>query len=112
MTPDSKSLELSTNVAHASFAIALKQNEKWVNVMVDGPDAEMTDCVVPSKSRSVFVQGISYVDDVAKVTAVGSERVSFGPTDVVVALFVGEEGDGSLPSFAVDEEVAANPSRV
>ncbi|GJY71675.1 copia protein [Tanacetum coccineum] len=113
VTSASKSLELSTNVAPASFVVALEQNEEWVNAMVDGPDAEKTDGVAPSKSRSVFVQGIYHVlDDVAEVTAVGSKRVSSGPTDVVVALSVGEKGDGSLPSSAVDEEAVANPNRV
>ncbi|GKB66631.1 hypothetical protein Tco_0928043, partial [Tanacetum coccineum] len=57
--------------------------------------------------------GISHVlDDVAEVTTVGSERVSFGHTDVVVALSVGEKGDGSFPSFAIDEEPVANHSGV
>ncbi|GJY10824.1 hypothetical protein Tco_0379009 [Tanacetum coccineum] len=94
----------------APSAIASEQNEEWVNAMVDGSDPKMTDGAAPSKSRSVFVQGVSHVlDDVAEVTAVGSKRVSSGPIDVVVALSVGEKGDGSLSSFAVDEEVAANP---
>ncbi|GJV13873.1 hypothetical protein Tco_1355414 [Tanacetum coccineum] len=57
--------------------------------------------------------GISHVlDDVAEVTTVGSERVSSGHTDVVVALSVGEKGDGSFPSSAIDEEPVANHSRV
>ncbi|GJY76770.1 hypothetical protein Tco_0481886 [Tanacetum coccineum] len=73
VTPASKSLELSTNVAPAS-------------------------------------SGTSHVlDDVAEVTMVGSERASSGLTNVVVALFAGENGDGSLPSSAVDEEADANP---
>ncbi|GKF47346.1 hypothetical protein Tco_0137148, partial [Tanacetum coccineum] len=111
VTPASKSLELSTNVAPVPFVVALEQNEEWVNDMVDRPDAEMTDGAAPSKFGSVFVQGISHVlDDVAEVTVVGSDRVSSGPTDVVVALFVGEKGDDSLPFFAVDEEAATNPS--
>ncbi|GJU23356.1 hypothetical protein Tco_1156698 [Tanacetum coccineum] len=86
VTPASKSLELSTNVAPTPYVVALEQNEEW---------------------------GISHVfDDVAEVTAVRSERVSSGSTDVVVALSVGEKGDVSLPSFAIDEEADANPSRV
>ncbi|GJU47959.1 gag-pol polyprotein [Tanacetum coccineum] len=86
VTPASKSLEFSTNVAPAPFAVALEQNEEW---------------------------GTSHVlDDVAEVRVVGSERVSSGLTDVVVALSAGEKGDGSLPSSAVDEEAATNPSRV
>ncbi|GKG50593.1 hypothetical protein Tco_0521693, partial [Tanacetum coccineum] len=60
-----------------------------VNAMVDGSDPEMTDGATHAKSGGVFVQGTSHVlDDVAEVTVVGSERVSSGPTDVVVALSV------------------------
>ncbi|GKF98167.1 hypothetical protein Tco_0296950, partial [Tanacetum coccineum] len=56
--------------------------------------------------------GTSHVlDDVAEVTAVGSKRVSSGPTDVV-SLSVGEKGDGSLLSSTTDEEAVVNPSRV
>ncbi|GJR32801.1 hypothetical protein Tco_1109033 [Tanacetum coccineum] len=75
--------------------------------MVDGPDVEMTDGAARSKSGGVFVHAL---DDVAEMTVVGSERVSSGLTDVVVALSAGEKGDGSLPSFAVDEEPTANPA--
>ncbi|GJY26578.1 hypothetical protein Tco_0401304 [Tanacetum coccineum] len=47
-------------------------------------------------------------DDVAKVTMVGSGCVSSSLSDVVVSLFAGEKGDGSLPSSAADEEATAN----
>ncbi|GKA29212.1 hypothetical protein Tco_0715457, partial [Tanacetum coccineum] len=111
--PASESLEFPANVVPASSVVALEQNKEWVNAMVDGSDLEMTDGATHAKSEGVFVQGTSYVlDDVAEVTVVGSERVSSGPTDVVVALSVGEKGDGSLLSFAADEEAAANPSGV
>ncbi|GJV17296.1 hypothetical protein Tco_1362619 [Tanacetum coccineum] len=93
ITPASKSLELSTNVAHAPFVITLEQNKEWVNAMVDGPDDEMTDGAAHSKSG-------------------GSEHVSSGLTDVVVALSASKKGDGSLPSSAVDEEATYNPSGV
>ncbi|GKA51613.1 hypothetical protein Tco_0744809 [Tanacetum coccineum] len=74
MKPVSKSLELSANVVSASFAIALEQNEEQASVA-----------------------GTSHVlDDVVEVTVVGSESVSSGLTDVVVALSVGEKGDGLL----------------
>ncbi|GKB36350.1 hypothetical protein Tco_0881292, partial [Tanacetum coccineum] len=113
MIPASESLELSSNVVSAPSIVASKQNKEWVNAMVDGPDAEMTDGAAHSKSGGVFVQGTSHVlDDVAEVTVVGSERVSSGLTDVVVALSAGEKGDGSLPYFVVDEVVTTNPSRV
>ncbi|GJU31438.1 hypothetical protein Tco_1175027 [Tanacetum coccineum] len=86
VTPASKSLELSTNVAPAPSAITLEQNKEW---------------------------GTSHaLDDVAEVTVVGSERVSSGPNDVVVALFAGEKGDGLTPSSVAGEEAAVNPSRV
>nr|GEV98484.1 hypothetical protein [Tanacetum cinerariifolium] len=112
VTSASKSLDLPTNVAPTPFFITLEQNKEWVNAMVDGPDAELTDGC-HSKSGGIFVQGTSHVfDDVAKVTVVGSERVSSSLTDVVVALSVGEKGDASLPSFADDEDATANPFRV
>nr|GEW12513.1 hypothetical protein [Tanacetum cinerariifolium] len=72
----------------------------------------MTDGTAHSKSGCIFVQGTSHVlDDVAEVTVVGSKRVSFGFTDVVVAFSAGEKGDGSAPSFIV-EEVVVPPFRV
>nr|GEV01435.1 ribonuclease H-like domain-containing protein [Tanacetum cinerariifolium] len=77
------------------------QNKKWVSAMVDAPDAELTDDVDHSKNGGVFMHGTSHVlDDVAGVTMVGSKRVSFDLTDVVVAL------------FATDEEATASPSGV
>nr|GEX06496.1 hypothetical protein [Tanacetum cinerariifolium] len=39
----------------------------------------------------------------------GSERVSSSASDVVVALSVGEKGDGFVPSSIIDEEAAATP---
>nr|GEX08605.1 hypothetical protein [Tanacetum cinerariifolium] len=71
MTPAFESLKLPANVVLASSAVASEQNEEWVNAMVVRPNPEMTD---------------------------GSERISFEPTNVVVALSVGEKGDGSFPS--------------
>ncbi|GKB78129.1 hypothetical protein Tco_0945024, partial [Tanacetum coccineum] len=69
---------------------------------------ELSANVVPAPSV-----GTSHVlDDVAEVTVVGSWQVSFGLTDVVMALSAGEKGDGSLPSFAADEKATANLSRV
>nr|GEX50607.1 hypothetical protein [Tanacetum cinerariifolium] len=74
-----KSLELSANVVPASFVVTLEQNEE---------------------------QGTYHVlDDVAEVTMVGSESVSYGFTDVVMALSAGEKGDGSAPSSTVKEVV-------
>nr|GEZ69795.1 hypothetical protein [Tanacetum cinerariifolium] len=104
----SKSLELSVNVVPASFVIALEH----VSAAIDGSNLEMTDGATHSMSRCVFMRGTSHVlNDVAEVTVVGSERVSSGLSDVVVALSAGEKGDGSTPSSIV-EEVVVPPSRV
>ncbi|GJV01751.1 hypothetical protein Tco_1335320 [Tanacetum coccineum] len=78
--------------------VTLEQNMEWVNAMVDGSDVEMTDSVVPSKSRGVFVKGVSRIlDDVVEVAAVESKHVSSGSTDVVVALSVDGKGCSSEP---------------
>nr|GEU73691.1 hypothetical protein [Tanacetum cinerariifolium] len=106
VTPVSQSLELSANFVPASSVVALEQNEEQVSDVVDGSDLEMTDGAVHSNSGGVFVQGTSRsLDDVAEVTVVGSERVSSGLIDVVVALSAREKGDGSAPSSTVKEVV-------
>ncbi|GJT34115.1 hypothetical protein Tco_0924534 [Tanacetum coccineum] len=111
MIPVSKSLELSANVVPASLAVSLEQNEEQVSAVVDGSDLKITDGAARSKSEGVFVQGTFYVlDDVAEVTVVGSKRVSFGLTDVVVALYAGDKGDGSALSSTV-KEVVVPPSK-
>nr|GEY98209.1 hypothetical protein [Tanacetum cinerariifolium] len=97
MTPVSKSLELSANVILASSVVALEQNEEQASVAVDGSNFKMTDGAAHSKYGGVFVQGTSHVlDDVAEVTVVGSERLSSGLTDVVVALSASEKGEGRV----------------
>nr|GEV37162.1 hypothetical protein [Tanacetum cinerariifolium] len=107
VTHVSESLELPSNVVHASSTTDLEPNEEWMNVMVDGPDHEMTNGAVHAKPGSMFVHGTSYVvDDATKLTVIGPERVSSGPSDIVVALSVGEKGDGYVPSSIVDEEAA------
>ncbi|GJW16603.1 hypothetical protein Tco_0024039 [Tanacetum coccineum] len=112
VTPVPKSLELSANVTHVSSVVASEQNEEQVNVVVDRSDLEMADGAAPCKSGGIFVQRVSHVlDDVVEVTAVESECISSVPTDVVVALSVGGKGDGSIPSFTV-EEVVVPPSGV
>nr|GEX87334.1 hypothetical protein [Tanacetum cinerariifolium] len=84
-----------------------------MNAMVDGPDPEITDGATNAKPGSVFMWGTSCaLDDIVRVTEVGSERASYDPSDVVVALSAGKKGDGSLPSSAADEEAAANPFEV
>ncbi|GJV12613.1 hypothetical protein Tco_1354154 [Tanacetum coccineum] len=86
VTHASESLELSANVVPVPSVVAFEQNEEL---------------------------GTSHVlDDVAEVTVIGSGRVSSGLIDVVVALSVGEKGDGSLSSSTINEEATAYPSRV
>ncbi|GJW86372.1 hypothetical protein Tco_0161712 [Tanacetum coccineum] len=66
----------------------------------------MVDAAANSNPGDVFVQGVSHVvDDVTKLTVVGSERASSSPGDVVVAIFVGEKGDGSVPSSTIKENL-------
>nr|GEU77695.1 hypothetical protein [Tanacetum cinerariifolium] len=84
----SKIVRVVVNVAYVPFVVASEQNEEQVNAMVDGSNLEMADA-----------------------TAVDSERISSVPTDVVVALFVGGKGDGSVPSSTI-EDVVVPPSRV
>ncbi|GJW24528.1 putative reverse transcriptase domain-containing protein [Tanacetum coccineum] len=64
---------------------------------------ELSANVVPA-SLAVALGTSHVLDDVAKVTVVGSERVSSGLTDVIVALSAGEKGDGSAPSSTIEEE--------
>nr|GEW83402.1 copia protein [Tanacetum cinerariifolium] len=76
VTPAFESLELSANVVPTPSIVSLVQNKDWVNAMVNGLDAEITDDAAHSKS---------------------GERVSSSLTHVVVALSAGVKGDGSLP---------------
>ncbi|GJV51840.1 hypothetical protein Tco_1447581 [Tanacetum coccineum] len=79
VTPASKSLEFSANVDLTASAVASDHNEEMVNA-----------------------------EDVVELAEVGSGRASSGPNDVVVALSVGEKGDGLVPSSAAGEEAADN----
>nr|GEU99892.1 hypothetical protein [Tanacetum cinerariifolium] len=100
----STSLELISNTVPTSSFAALGSNEEWVNAMVDGPGNEMVDGAANAKPENVFVQGASHVvDDATELTVTGSECVSFGPGNVVVALSAGEKGDGYAPSSTVEE---------
>nr|GEU69773.1 hypothetical protein [Tanacetum cinerariifolium] len=86
-------LELLSNISSSSSIAILEPNEEWLNAMVDGPDNKMTGGAGNGKSGDVFVQGASHVvDDDVELSVVGSEHVSFGPNDVVVALTVEEKG--------------------
>ncbi|GKA76404.1 hypothetical protein Tco_0782865 [Tanacetum coccineum] len=85
-TPVSKSLELSVNVVLASSVVASERNEELVYAAVDGLDLEMAD-----------------------VAAVELERVSSGPIDVVVALFVDGKGNVLIPSSVAGEEFGFVP---
>ncbi|GKA59218.1 hypothetical protein Tco_0758531 [Tanacetum coccineum] len=113
MTHVSKSLELSINVVPASSIVTSEQNEEQVYAAIDGSDLKMAGSDVPSKSEGVFVQGVSRImDDVVEVAAVESERVSSGPTDVVVALSTDGKGDVLIPSSVAGEEAVINSSVV
>ncbi|GKB87981.1 hypothetical protein Tco_0960253 [Tanacetum coccineum] len=116
VTPTFESLELPSNVILASSTAALEPNKEWVYTMVDGQDIVLTDGVVNAKLGSAFMQGVSYIVDdavdAAELTLIGLVHVSSGPSDVVVALYAGEKGDGSMLSSTADEEAATTPSRV
>ncbi|GJW65440.1 hypothetical protein Tco_0117324 [Tanacetum coccineum] len=86
VTPTFKSLELSTNSGLALSVVASEHNEEMVISVA--------------------------LEDVVELVVVGLGCASFGPNDVMVALFVGEKGDGLVPSFAAGEEATTNPSRV
>ncbi|GKB98548.1 hypothetical protein Tco_0984685 [Tanacetum coccineum] len=113
VTPTSKSLELSTNVDLTPSVVASEHNDEMVNAEVDGSDPKMTDDIAAAKSGHAFVQGI-YVplEDAVELVVIGSGCAPSGPNDVVVALSVGEKGDGLVPSSAADEDAATNPSGV
>ncbi|GKC14103.1 hypothetical protein Tco_1010885 [Tanacetum coccineum] len=83
VTPASKSLELSTNVDLTAFAVDSEHNEEMVND-----------------------------EDVVELAEVESGRASSNPNDVVVALSIGEKGDGLVPSSTTGEKAADNSSRV
>ncbi|GJR71584.1 hypothetical protein Tco_0083949 [Tanacetum coccineum] len=111
VTPVSESLGFPSNVAHASSTAGLEPNEEWVNAMVDRPDHEITNGAANVKHCSMFVQGASYVvDDLTQLIVTGSEHVSSGPSDVVVAFSAREKGDGFVPFSIVNEEAAATSS--
>nr|GEX25885.1 hypothetical protein [Tanacetum cinerariifolium] len=72
VTPASKSLELSANVAS-------EHNEEMVSAEVDGSDPHMTDDTITAKSGHAFVQGMSVIlDDVVELAGVGLGHVSSG----------------------------------
>ncbi|GJY99644.1 hypothetical protein Tco_0517074 [Tanacetum coccineum] len=57
--------------------------------------------------------GVSCIlDDVVEVVAVESERVSSGPTDVVVALSADGKGDVLIPSSVAGEEAVINSFKI
>nr|GEV20838.1 hypothetical protein [Tanacetum cinerariifolium] len=84
VTLSSTSLEFLFNTIPTSSTAALDPNEECVNAMVDGSDHEMKYGAANAKP--------------------GSKRVSFGTSDVVVALSTREKGDGFVHSSIVNEE--------
>ncbi|GJT17449.1 hypothetical protein Tco_0876155 [Tanacetum coccineum] len=109
---------LSTTLNQATVLEA-KKDEKILRLKatpledtcVSPPIAKESTMTPASESLELSTNvGASYVlDDVAEVTVVGLGRVSSDLTDVVVAFFAGEKGDGSLPSFAADKKATTNP---
>ncbi|GKA31673.1 hypothetical protein Tco_0717978, partial [Tanacetum coccineum] len=85
VAPVSSSLELPSNEDPFSFAAALRQNEEWVNAMVDMPDSKMANGVVNDKLGDIFMQGVSHTI---------------------------EKDNGSISSPSAAEEAVASPSRV
>nr|GEV99332.1 hypothetical protein [Tanacetum cinerariifolium] len=111
VAPASKSLDLSANVVLTAFAVASEHNEEMVNAEVDGSDPKMTDDTIAAKSGHAFMQGIYIaLEGAVQLVEVGSGYASSVPNDVVVSLFVGEKGDGVVPSFFAGEKAAANSS--
>ncbi|GJW28426.1 hypothetical protein Tco_0045301 [Tanacetum coccineum] len=111
VTPASKSLELSANVDSIASVVASEHNEEMVNAEVDGSDPKMTDDTIIAKFGHAFMQGMLVIlDDIVELAGVGSGRVSSDLNDVVVSLFVGEEGDGLAPSSVAGEGAAVGPS--
>nr|GEU73391.1 hypothetical protein [Tanacetum cinerariifolium] len=106
---------LSMHQTKAEFAAVLKKMAHFVDARVSpsiAKESKLSVNVVPahSKFKGVFMQGTSHVlDDVAEVAVVGFRRVSSGLTDVGVAFFTGEKGNGSLPSSTANEEATTNP---
>nr|GEU91307.1 hypothetical protein [Tanacetum cinerariifolium] len=97
MTLAFTSLKLPSDTALASFVAALEPNEEWVNGMVDGTVYDMISNADKDKLTEIFVQRISHaVDADGDLVVEGSRRISSGPLDVVVALFVGEKNDDLL----------------
>ncbi|GJW28429.1 RNA-directed DNA polymerase, eukaryota [Tanacetum coccineum] len=93
--------------------VASEHNEEMVNAEVDGSDPKMTDDTIIAKFGHAFMQGMLVIlDDIVELAGVGSGRVSSDLNDVVVSLFVGEEGDGLAPSSVAGEGAAVDPSRV
>ncbi|GJY97045.1 hypothetical protein Tco_0513955, partial [Tanacetum coccineum] len=88
VTLASTSLELLSNIVPTSSAAALEPNEEG--------------CVCAGCSH--------VIDNVTELTVTGSDCASSGPSDVVVALSVGEKCDGSVHSSTI-KEVAAPLSR-
>ncbi|GKF63562.1 hypothetical protein Tco_0187010, partial [Tanacetum coccineum] len=111
VTLASTSLELPSDTAPASSVAALEPNKEWVNAMVDGPDYDVTGDADKDKPTEILVQRVSHaVDADGDLVVEGLGRVSSGPSDIVVALSVGEKNDDP-PSSSGVEEVAASPSR-
>nr|GEY12188.1 hypothetical protein [Tanacetum cinerariifolium] len=79
---------LSMRQTKEEFAAVLKEISQFL------PDNKMTGGAGNGKSGDLFMQGASHVvDDDVELLVVRSERVSFGPNEVVVALTIEDKAD-------------------
>nr|GEV04992.1 hypothetical protein [Tanacetum cinerariifolium] len=112
VTPASKSLKLSANVDLTAFVVAIEHDEEMVSAEVHDSDLKMIDDTITVKSGHAFMQGMfAILNNDVELAGVVSGRFSSGPNDVVVALSIGEKGDGLTPSSIASEEAVVNPSR-
>ncbi|GJV61097.1 hypothetical protein Tco_1467197 [Tanacetum coccineum] len=95
---------LPSDTAPASSITALEPNKEWVNAMVNGLDYDMTGDADKDKPTGIFFQRVSYIVDAdGDLVVEGSGRVSSDPSNVTVALSVGEKNDDPLSSSGAKE---------
>nr|GEX46210.1 hypothetical protein [Tanacetum cinerariifolium] len=97
---------LSMHRTKHEFAAVLKKMSQFESTMTHALESLYLPAnVVPSS----FVIALEKNEEYVNVMVYGLKRISFGHTDVVMALFVCEKGDGSLLSSTANEKAAANP---
>ncbi|GJQ89126.1 hypothetical protein Tco_0000265 [Tanacetum coccineum] len=103
---------LSMHQTKNEFATVLKKMAHFVPSAQDRlAEASPLDArVSPPIAKESTVTPASESLELPTNVAPTSSTVTSGPGNVVVPLSVSEKGDGSLPSSAIDQEAAANPS--